>query len=158
VTQPVAPLTVKPLRAEDVPAVAAIHVTAFSERVEHSLARAAASLREELVRPWASVWVAWRGPEAVGAIVLWVVADEVHLLDVATHPESRRQGVGRALVEQAIAVARTHGAKRLFLEVRRSNEAAIGLYKAAGFEEVGVRRRYYPDDEDALDMTLTLEG
>jgi len=158
VSEPPLPLEICRLRPDDVPVVASLHVAAFRERVEHSLERAADSLREELARPWAQVWVATRGAEVLGSIVLWVVADEVHVLDVATHPEARRQGIGRALVAQAIRVAREHAARTLYLEVRRSNEAAIALYQAAGFTLAGVRRRYYPDDEDALDMSLALAG
>ena len=166
-------VTLRPMRAEDVPGVAAIHVAAFRDATVDSLARAASDLREELQRPWAHVWVAeaaGRDEDGMpssssdglrhiaGAILMWLVADEVHILDVATHPAHRRQGVGRALVAQAIALARKHGANHLFLEVRPSNEPAMALYRQAGFVPVGVRKRYYADDEDAVDMSLRLGG
>jgi [ribosomal protein S18]-alanine N-acetyltransferase len=150
------PLELRRLERGQADLVAAIHVSAFNESAEHALERAAASLREELTRPWAQVWVAWSALEPVGVAVLWIVADEVHVLDVATRPDVRRQGVGRALVRKIIAIAGAHEAKSLYLEVRRSNEPAILLYRSLGFIEAGVRRRYYPDDEDALDMSLAL--
>jgi [ribosomal protein S18]-alanine N-acetyltransferase len=149
-------LSLRPLEPHEVPDVALLHASAFGEHTVGSVARAADNLREELRRAWSQVWVAWKEGRAVGSIVLWVVADEVHILDVATHPGSRRQGVGRALVSHAVEVARSRAAKSLFLEVRRSNEGAIALYRAAGFEVVGVRKRYYPDDEDALDMSMSV--
>jgi [ribosomal protein S18]-alanine N-acetyltransferase len=158
VSAPAASIELRPLAAPEIPRVAHLHVAAFGDNTEGSLARAAGSLREELHRPWALVWVAWKGEDAVGSIAIWVVADEVHVLDVATHPAHRREGIGSALVTQAIAAARSREAKSLFLEVRRSNEAAIGLYQGAGFEQTGVRKRYYPDNEDALEMKLTLSS
>ena len=150
------PLILRPMRPEDVPGVAAIHVAAFRDATVDALARAAGNLREELQRPWAHVWVAEAGGHIAGAILLWLVADEVHIHDVATHPAHRRQGVGRQLVAQAIALARKHRALHLFLEVRPSNEAAVALYRQAGFVPVGLRKRYYADNEDAVDMSLTL--
>ncbi len=150
-------LAVRPLLPDDVPAVAAIHVAAFGERTAEALARATASLAEELARPWAHVQVACVEGEVIGAAVAWVVADEVHVLDVATHPGHRRRGAGRALVRALLELGRKHSARHLYLEVRRSNVAAIALYRDAGFATVGVRARYYADDEDAVEMGLTLD-
>jgi ribosomal-protein-alanine N-acetyltransferase len=150
-------IEVRALAPEDAPFVAAIHVAAFEERGSEALARASAGLAEELARPWAHVRVARAGGLVVGAAVAWVVADELHILDVATDPLHRRAGVGRALVRDLIALARTHRAVHLYLEVRRSNAAAIALYRDAGFAPVGVRARYYADDEDAVEMALELD-
>ncbi len=94
------------------------------------------------------VLVAEQG-RVLGFVAFEVVAGEAHLYDVGVLPEARRQGVGRALVAAVAARARP-----VLLEVRRGNEAARGLYEAIGFAEVGCRRRYYGDDEDAVLYTL----
>jgi [ribosomal protein S18]-alanine N-acetyltransferase len=87
----------------------------------------------------------------VAYCVCQVVADELHILDLAVAPERQRRGLGRWLLVYALARASRRGADRAFLEVRRSNEAAIGLYQALGFSVLAERRGYYRDPgEDAL--------
>ena len=79
------------------------------------------------------------------------ILDELHILQVATHPAARRQGLARALLAQILHAAREAGCAQALLEVRQSNAPAIALYAALGFEAVGRRRRYYSDTgEDAL--------
>jgi ribosomal-protein-alanine N-acetyltransferase len=114
-------------------------------------------LREELARPWARMRVARvdRGI-VVGYSLFWHVADEVHLLNVAVAPPERRRGVGRRLVEDLFAYARAHGVARVLLEVRASNAAAIALYESFGFDRARVRKAYYADGEDALEMAREL--
>ncbi len=115
-------------------------------------------LREELARPWSHSWVA-RDPlhGVVGLVTVWLAADELHVIDVATHPAWRRQGIGALLVDAVVGFARVKRATRIMLEVRRSNEPARRLYAAAGFFDEGLRREYYPDGEDAIQMTLRLD-
>jgi [ribosomal protein S18]-alanine N-acetyltransferase len=151
-------VVIRPLSIEDVPQVAAIHVVAFREPRPEAMDRAVSELHEEIKRPWAHVRVAFVGECAVGSAVAWVVADEVHVLDVATHPAERRKGIGRALVRDLLLLARSHRAVHLYLEVRRSNVAAIALYRGEGFAAIGVRERYYADDEDAVEMALSLDA
>lgn len=92
-----------------------------------------------------------------GAILLArVVAGEAEILTLAVVPGLRRRGRGRALLEAALARARADGARRVFLEVSAANEAAAALYGAAGFREVGLRRRYYADGTDALLLAVEL--
>jgi ribosomal-protein-alanine N-acetyltransferase len=99
------------------------------------------------------LWVAEKEGTIVGYVCGWFVADEGEILKVAVHPSYRRCGVGKFLVEKAIGVAGHHGIRTLHLEVRVNNGAAISLYKLYGFHEVGSRRRYYENSEDALLMT-----
>jgi ribosomal-protein-alanine N-acetyltransferase len=117
-----------------------------------------ARLREELTRPWSHTWVV-RGEDgrALSFLAAWHVADEVHVLNVASHPAYRRRGMGSALLAHVIEFARTVRARHLLLEVRRSNESAIRMYRTEGFATTGLRRRYYPDDEDAVEMALLLD-
>jgi [ribosomal protein S18]-alanine N-acetyltransferase len=114
-----------------------------------------AQLRDELARSWSREWVAREEGEGVVAFVLaWHVADEVHVLNVTTRPDRRRRGIGRALMNAVVAYGRDSRSKHVLLEVRRSNRPAIALYRSLGFFAVGVRSRYYPDDEDAVEMML----
>lgn len=83
---------------------------------------------------------------------------DLHVLKIATLPGFRRQGLARWLMELADEHARQTGGESITLEVRESNGPAIELYRRLRFEEVGRRRRYYADGEDALVMTLRLEG
>ncbi len=116
-------------------------------------------LREELARAWARLWVARSEPKgkARAFLVAWHVVDELHILDVATTPALRRRGFARALLEVVLRYARDRGVRHLLLEVRRSNVAAIKLYRAQGFWAMGVRPKYYPDGEDAVEMVLRLD-
>jgi ribosomal-protein-alanine N-acetyltransferase len=146
------------LEPSDVRAVAELRVAAFGDTEAPDLARTIASLEEELGRPWARTRIARRGEAILGFAVMWLVADEAHVLDVATHPSFRRKGVGQALVRDLLAIARGAGALHVYLEVRRSNDAAIALYQAEGFAVTGVRARYYSNDEDALEMALAIRA
>jgi ribosomal-protein-alanine N-acetyltransferase len=87
----------------------------------------------------------------------WLVASEVHILAIATHPDRRRGGIGRALLEHAFITGRACACELATLEVRRGNLPAIALYERCGFKQTHVRARYYQDnDEDALVMLVNL--
>jgi ribosomal-protein-alanine N-acetyltransferase len=110
---------------------------------------------EELTRAHARLDLARRDAAVAGYLNYWLVADEVHLLAIATHPDVRRGGIGRALMRHLVDGARASRARLVTLEVRARNEAARELYRRFGFVEVATRRGYYgDDDEDALVMTL----
>ena len=95
-------------------------------------------------------WKVW------GYIVFWVVADEMHILNLAVHPDYRRQGIGQRLLTEALNQARALGAAVAWLEVRPSNSPALNLYHSLGFKEVGRRPHYYNDtQEDAILLALT---
>lgn len=116
---------------------------------------------EELDRDWAHVDVVkerrgsgWR---VVAFCNYWLVRDEVHILNVATHPDERRKGHAARLLAHVVEFARRHGCRYITLEVRRSNQGAIKLYRSFGFRPVGIRPNYYVEDnEDAIVMLLEL--
>jgi ribosomal-protein-alanine N-acetyltransferase len=81
--------------------------------------------------------------EVTGFILGRALGGEAEILTLAVAPAARRRGLARALVEALALQARELHAKALFLEVAADNEGAIGLYHAAGFERVGLRRAYY---------------
>lgn len=106
-----------------------------------------------------SCWVYTENAILMGYAVLMLVLDEAHLLNLSLARACQGQGKGRALLEYMMQVARGHGALNMFLEVRLSNRAAIRLYEAAGFNEMAVRRGYYPAQsgrEDAILMGMAL--
>jgi ribosomal-protein-alanine N-acetyltransferase len=83
--------------------------------------------------------------------VVQVVADEMHIHNLAVDPGHRRLGLAHVLLRHALAWGRHRGARRAFLEVRPSNAAALALYRSIGFHTVSMRRRYYQQpQEDAL--------
>jgi ribosomal-protein-alanine N-acetyltransferase len=83
--------------------------------------------------------------------VVQVVADELHVHNLAVDPGHRRCGLARLLLRHALEWGRRRGARRAFLEVRPSNAAALALYRSIGFQTVSMRRRYYQQPpEDAL--------
>jgi ribosomal-protein-alanine N-acetyltransferase len=90
--------------------------------------------------------------EVVGYMVHWVVADEVHLLDLAVHPASRGRGAGRFLLETLLHESRDARARLVTLEVASSNAVAVELYRSMGFVECRRRRDYYAPAQDALVM------
>jgi [ribosomal protein S18]-alanine N-acetyltransferase len=121
-----------------------------------------ALLERELGHAWSTILLATEddgadGERILGFIVFWLVHDEVHVLNIATALEARRRGIGRALMEAAAAAGRARGATLATLEVRRSNTAAITLYRALGYRQVGIRPNYYTDEgEDAIVMVVEL--
>lgn len=113
---------------------------------------------EELGRDWAHVWVLRDEPGGpiLAVIDFWLVADELHVLNLATLPSARRRGHAQRLMSEATDFARRHGASVLTLEVRASNQSAIALYRKLEFLPIGLRRKYYSDGEDALVMMRSL--
>ena len=116
-------------------------------------------IRRELEHEFSTVLLAIRGREGpiAGFAVVWLVHDELHVLNVAVAPEARRSGVARRILDRVEGRAREQGARVSMLEVRRSNQPAIALYRSLGYREVGVRPGYYAEDgEDALVMDKAL--
>jgi len=110
----------------------------------------------ELTREHAHLLVS-RDPHVIAFANFWVVAGEVHLHSIATHPDRRRGGLGAGLLAHLLDLGRTAGATLATLEVRRGNVPAIALYEHHGFRTVTIRTGYYQDNhEDALVMVAEL--
>lgn len=95
----------------------------------------------------------------LGYVVLTYALDEIQLLNISIAANQQRKGHGRKLLGKTIRIARDMDMLRMLLEVRASNAAALGLYREAGFREIGLRRGYYPADngrEDAIVMERVL--
>lgn len=144
---------VRPMRVEDVERVVAIETEAFTSPWQ-------SDTFEELVgRRGVELLVLEDATDGViGYAVLWCVVDQGELANVAVAPERRGEGLGRWLVERVLDVARARGLKKIFLEVRASNDRAAHVYEDLGFVEVGVRRDYYDRPrEDARIMMRALD-
>ncbi|MDO8989397.1 MAG: ribosomal protein S18-alanine N-acetyltransferase [Sideroxyarcus sp.] len=90
----------------------------------------------------------------LGYAVLMLAVDEAELLDIAVDSKRQRHGWGRKLLDEMMALARRHDMRRMVLEVRASNAAAIGLYRCAGFADIGLRREYYAAENGREDAIL----
>ena len=104
-------------------------------------------------------WVMELSGTVAGYGVMSLVVGEAHLLNICVAPEWQRRGYGRLLLEHFMELARAPLPGQMFLEVRLSNDAAISLYRGRGFNEVGMRKNYYPGEngrEDALILAKEL--
>ena len=144
------------MRREDLPAVLDIERRSFAQPWSRAF------FEKELATPFARLVVAVEEAvprsEVIGYTCRWRVTDEVHLLNVAVHPERRGLGHGRALVGAVIAEAEVARTRVVYLEVRAGNVIARRLYRQLGFKDLGVRRGYYGPGQDAVVMELRLGG
>jgi ribosomal-protein-alanine N-acetyltransferase len=144
------------MRREDLAAVLEIERRSFAQPWSRAF------FEKELATAFALLVVAEEDsiprPRIVGYTCRWRVTDEVHLLNVAVHPERRGLGYGRGLVSAVVEEARDAGARVVFLEVRAGNVIARRLYRQLGFRDLGVRRGYYGPGQDAIVMELRLDG
>jgi len=106
-----------------------------------------------------SCWVYEEENEIQAYGVMSMAAGECHILNLCVCPRAQGRGIGRLMLRRLLRIARRHGSDTAILEVRPSNRAAQRLYHSEGFNEVGMRRDYYParhGREDALVMARVL--
>lgn len=140
---------------KDLPALCEIEKACF--RVPWSLEL----LRKDMVDNPLSVYIAAEDEdgETAGYMSMWKILDEGHINNVAVLPKHRRRHAGHEMMKFMLEVSACLGISRHTLEVRISNEAAIGLYESFGFRKAGIRKGYYEDNgEDALIMWRKNEG
>ncbi len=144
------------MRRDDLPAVLDIERRSFAQPWSRAF------FEKELATPFARLVVAVEEtlprPQVIGYTCRWRVTDEVHLLNVAVHPERRGLGYGRELVSAVVGEAEAARVRVIFLEVRAGNVVARRLYRLVGFKDLGVRRGYYGPGQDAIVMELRLGG
>lgn len=93
----------------------------------------------------------------IGYCGVWIIIDEAHITNVAILPEYRGRKLGEALMRKVMELAIEREVKTMTLEVRMSNEVAQSLYRKLGFQDGGIRKNYYSDNqEDALVMWVNL--
>lgn len=143
-------IPVRPMRWWDLEQVIAIEIQVFGPT-----AWSPESFWGELARADRYYVVADDGVvQAYGG--LWIAAPDADVQTIAVAPGAQGRGLGRRVLDHLLEHARQDGCRRIQLEVRADNDAAIRLYENAGFGRVRVRQRYYPDLSDALVMGLDL--
>ncbi|MDD4223672.1 MAG: ribosomal protein S18-alanine N-acetyltransferase [Candidatus Cloacimonetes bacterium] len=104
-------------------------------------------------------WVLCSGDKLLGYIIYHVVPDEVVIVNFAIDPDFWRRGLGNHLLGHTLRLIRAEGVNTFYLDVRRSNQAALDLYGKYGFRRLGVRKNYYSEPpEDAIVMVRNFAG
>ena len=138
-------ITLMEMKAEHVPQVAQLEKICFSDPWSEM------SIAHELESLWSYWLVAVDGDTVAGYIGSQSSIDEADIMNVAVHPDCRRQGIAENLINTLVAELKNRGCHALLLEVRASNTPAITLYEKLGFAQVGCRKNYYRNPkEDAL--------
>ncbi|MGZ8165845.1 MAG: ribosomal protein S18-alanine N-acetyltransferase [Methylobacter sp.] len=142
-------MRLRKMYASDLPAVLEIERKNYQFPWEEDIFR-------DCFRAGYSCWVCEELDKVLGYSILSIGAGEAHILNICVDPAEQKQGIGRKMLENLIEVARGR-AETIFLEVRPSNPVAIALYKNMGFNEIGIRKGYYPAEngrEDAMMLAL----
>lgn len=107
--------------------------------------------------PFGHYFVGMLEDEVVCYLGLHIIFEDCHITTVGTHPDFRKQGFGREILQHGIRYAKALGVENMSLEVRVSNVAAKKLYASFGFQEGALRKNYYPDNqEDAMLMWVKI--
>ncbi|HSA58111.1 MAG TPA: ribosomal protein S18-alanine N-acetyltransferase [bacterium] len=145
-------VVIERMKESDLSEVMAIETVSFPTPFTLNL------FRMELNLNVAHLFVARSEGNIVGYIDYWRVGPEVHLITIAVHPDWRKLSIASRLIESMLEDARKNKVESVSLDVRPSNAAGLRLYSKYGFRQVGVRRKYYQDnDEDALVLGLSLK-
>ena len=138
-------MMIVPMNESHVPHVAELEKICFSDPWSEK------SVASELNNSLSCWLVAVENGVVTGYVGSQTVIDESDMMNIAVHPDFRRQGIAEALVGELVSRLRDNDVHCLLLEVRASNEAAISLYQKLGFTQVGRRPKYYRNPrEDAL--------
>lgn len=144
----------RPLRDQDLPAVAAIEASVYV------FPWTLGNFRDSLLSGYQCTG-AWIQGELIGYAIVMTALEEAHLLNIAVSSRWQGRGVGALFLQHLIDEARKHKIEVLYLEVRPSNSHARRMYDRFGFRELGLRRDYYPamtGREDALFLGLNLDA
>ncbi|MEA2077678.1 MAG: ribosomal protein S18-alanine N-acetyltransferase [Candidatus Marinimicrobia bacterium] len=145
-------IKIREMNADDVPEVIKIERASFNE-------------------PWAEIhfyfdlytktsydWVVVEDKELCGYLCFWKIKDELHINNIAVKESKQRRGVAQKMLDKLTIFAEKHRASMMTLEVSEHNKKAQNFYKKNGFEQVGIRPKYYEHDQaDALILTKQLE-
>lgn len=141
-----------PMRPADLPAIHEI------ERAANQFPWSLKNFADSLQAGYQG-WIVREDQQIIAFALVQHVLDEAHLLNICVRPDRQGCGLGRQLLDRLIDLVSSRGSSLMVLEVRRSNQRAQALYLSAGFNEMSVRRGYYPaaqGREDAVLMGITL--
>ncbi len=110
-------------------------------------------LKSELENKLSKYIVAKKNEEIVGFAGIIILPDDVEITNIVTKKTERKKGIGKLLLDKLIEMSKTTGKECISLEVNEKNIAAINLYKTSGFEEIGIRKKYYNGIDNAIIMT-----
>lgn len=117
-------------------------------------------LKSELENPASTYIVAIdeeNDNEVVGYAGIWKPIDEAHITNIVTKKDKRKNKIATKMLERLIEISKQRKLNNITLEVNINNKPAINLYKKYNFEEVGLRKKYYNNTDDAIIMTLKLD-
>lgn len=109
--------------------------------------------KHELANPISHFYVIENERAVLGYIIFWLIVDELHIANVAIHPQFRKAGLGSKLLNYALEMGQKHRVKFVTLEVNEKNLAAINLYTRFNFKPIGRRLKYYENRDDAIIMS-----
>ena len=111
-------------------------------------------LKQELENGKSKYFVAKQENEIVGFAGILLIIDQVNIMNIVVKKDKRNFGIGSSLLEEIIRYSKIHNATSITLEVNEKNIPAIKLYKKYGFKQVGLRRKYYNNEDNAILMDL----
>lgn len=115
-------------------------------------------LEAELKNKNSKYIVAKKEQEILGFAGIWFSVDDIHITNIVVRKDLRKQGIGTALLRELIKICKSTEKKEITLEVNNTNEHAKSLYEKHGFKIRGIRKKYYNNEEDAIIMTLVING
>ncbi len=141
--------SIKVMSLADIDQVFEIHQKAFGQTIWSRDA-----LVNELNMNYAIYYVAYRGNKILGFVGTWFVVDEMQIHSLAVDENFRGKKIAESLIAVCMDTALENNTSRAILDVRESNIPAQNLYKKLGFKQVGIRKQYYPDKENALLLSV----
>jgi ribosomal-protein-alanine N-acetyltransferase len=144
-------IVMRAMQEQDIPAIIKI------ERISFSTPWSEAAFFSEIHKSYSLARVAVSGDTIVGYICVDYILNECHIMNLAVHPDFRRQGIATILLEEVMKELRKKGCRFFYLEVRFSNTGARAFYERFSFRIVGIRKKYYTSpNEDAALMMLRI--
>lgn len=131
-----------PMNKDHVAQIAALEKLCFTDPWSEN------SVASELCNPLSLWLIAEEDGIVCGYVGSQTVLDETDMMNIAVHPDCRRQGIAAALIEELVSRLKEQGSHILRLEVRESNTPAVALYNSTGFTQLGIRKNYYRNPKE----------
>jgi len=142
-------IMIKPVIIEDIPEIARMEIDSFPGPWTENMLKESLSGNHIFLG-------AFGGGQLYGYIIITKLLDEISIDNLCVKKECRNRGTGKLLISYVLDLAGTNKTRKLFLEVLSTNIPAIRLYESFNFRKYGLRKKYYPDNGDAVLMKLDL--